>query len=134
MGTMIKTFTEGVLTVTKKDTSILILKVHPERQDTWRSEKEALAFPITKNYPFLLPEVKKTAPISIPAFKALFTLTERIAISDSTDVGVKLLWADIEDARTTEIHLDLPFVIEGVNHLETIGCIVAGRAAVILGN
>jgi hypothetical protein len=71
-------------------------------------------------------------PISIPTFKALFTLAERIAISDSTDVGVKLLWADIEDPRTTEIHLDLPYVIEGVTHLETVACIGEGRASEIL--
>jgi len=76
--------------------------------------------------------VPPRAAISIPQFKSLFTLTERVAITESTDAGVKILWADIEDQRTTEIHLDLPYVIEGINHLESIECIGAGRALEIL--
>jgi hypothetical protein len=76
--------------------------------------------------------VKPRASIPIPFFKALFTLSERVAIAGSADVGVKLLWADIEDPRTTEIHLDLPYVIEGVTHLETVACIGEGRASEIL--
>jgi hypothetical protein len=71
-------------------------------------------------------------PITIPTFKALFTLKERIAIANSKDSGVQLLWADIEDQRTTEIHLDLPIVREGIRHIESAGCIAIGRASEIL--
>lgn len=78
-------------------------------------------------------EVVDTAePISIPIFKTLFTLTERVNIDTSEDPGVKILWADVSDVRTTEIRLDLPSVVEGITYLETVGVIDEGRAAEIL--
>ena len=72
------------------------------------------------------------APISIPQFKTHFTLVELTAIVESEDTGAKITWANLEDPRITEVHLDLPLIIEGITHLETIGCIGPGRAAEIL--
>jgi hypothetical protein len=72
------------------------------------------------------------APLTVPQFKALFTLAERIKIQASADAGVQILWADIQDIRITEINLDTQSVIEGINYLERKALIAAGRAAEVL--
>ena len=49
---MLKTFENGVLTVTRDDGAVLTLSKHPSRYNEWRSEREALDFSITSNYGF----------------------------------------------------------------------------------
>ena len=66
--------------------------------------------------------------LSVAEFKAFFTLTERIAIEESVDVGVGIIWNDIEDPRTTSVDLGAPSTIEAIDHLATAGVITEDPA------
>lgn len=59
---MIKTFEDGVLTVTREDGAILTQALHPERYEAWESEQEAMAFKFNNHYPFIMPELKQDIP------------------------------------------------------------------------
>ncbi len=66
--------------------------------------------------------------LSVTDFKAFFTLAERIVIAESGDVGVGIIWNDIEDPRTTSVDLGAPSTIEAIDHLATAGVITEARA------
>ena len=66
--------------------------------------------------------------LSVSEFKAFFTLAERIAIEESVDVGVGIIWNDIEDPRTTSVDLGAPSTIEAIDHFATAGVITEARA------
>lgn len=59
---MIKSFEEGVLTVTREDGAVLTQPLHPERYEAWQSEEEAMAFTFNNRYPFIMPELQRDTP------------------------------------------------------------------------
>lgn len=59
---MIKTFKDGVLTVTREDGAVLTQALHPERYEAWYSEKEAMAFQLNDRYRFIMPELQQDIP------------------------------------------------------------------------
>lgn len=72
--------------------------------------------------------------ISVLAFRSRFTAAEKIAIytAAKTDVEIQIWLDDLAAAQNSEVSLEDPRTIEGVQSLEAAGLLAEGRAAEIL--
>ena len=73
----------------------------------------------------------QTIPLIGPiAFQLLFTSAELVACdaAKETDAQVRIFWKLLDDPRTDAVDRNIPSVQDAIRHLETAGCIGAGRA------
>lgn len=108
---------------------------NPENFVPWASQAEVRKYierSVAPNFfkfsQIPIPPRTEPSVLSPQAFKAFFTLAERIVIAESVDVGVGIIWNDIEDPRTTSVDLGAPSTIEAIDHLATAGVITEARA------
>ena len=77
-------------------------------------------------------EVKAVREITLAAFRARFTFTEKIGIESSTDAGIRVLEKDLA-ARLT-IRLDLLQLQDGLDYYISKNLLTASRKAELLAN
>lgn len=79
-----------------------------------------------------VPEVVVPPTISTVAFRNLFTISEEIAITTSTDPVVKVLWSRFADPKLINVDMSLKSVGDALAYMTTIGILSSGREAEIL--
>lgn len=117
---MNKEFLNGSLVFTADDGSTLTFSVHPETREAWKSEAEAMAYPVdTSKFAFSPPPKPAEPPTVSPVeFKLLFTSAERIKLKElrPTDPILDDFWSIVDDPRATQIRLGLTSTQQGVGH------------------
>ena len=132
MSEFVKTYADNVLTVVMDGTRTIELKINPVTQLPWANEEEAMNYSVDHRFfPEALPVSDE---ISAIAYKMLFTLSERVAIKNSTDPVVIELNELANDPRLSTVNLSDKNTIDGVNYLVSAGLLTQERADMILSN
>jgi hypothetical protein len=123
---------------------VKLSSVNPLTLERWTGEKEIEQFVFSNIAPSFLKysleitkpelELQGVALLSVPDFKALFTISERISIEDkiTSDIGVKIFWRDLEDPRLTGVDRNKESVKTAVKYLASKSYITDLRAEEIL--